>query len=258
MSRAERDRLIELHRYNARADGQLASAALGPDGSAAIDVVLREPYLRLEGILQSEIKPGTRVLDLCCGDGIHSIYPARLGAAVTAADIAEKNLLVARARAVRAGVPLATLVANAEELPLPEQSFDVVMCVGSLSYVDLDRFAGEVRRVLRRSGAFVFVDSLNHNPIYRFNRWLHYRRGERSLSTLQRMPTLETLGKLRTVFPDLMVSYHGALSFLAPVLRPLGPDRIVRWLDAADNRCHGLHRFAFKIVGTGHRCDADS
>lgn len=249
----EQDRTIERQRYNARAAQQITGGELGPDGALGVDLALRQPYLRFEELLRREVRPGSRVLDLCCGDGVHSILAARLGAAVTASDIAERNLVVASLRAERAGVPLATLVANAEKLPLPDNSFDVVTCVGSISYVDLDLFLGEVSRMLRSGGAFIFVDSLNHNPVYRLNRWRHYRRGERSLSTLTRMPTLGTLQRIRRDFPDMQVSYHGILSFLAPALRLLGPVRIARLLDHVDRAFPLLRRHAFKIVGVGHK-----
>jgi hypothetical protein len=36
---------------------------------------------------------------------------------------------------------------------------------------------------LKNKGAFIAIDSLNNNPIYRLNRYLHYLKGERSLST---------------------------------------------------------------------------
>jgi SAM-dependent methyltransferase len=241
------------HDQDARAAGQLSGPTLGPDGAEGVDPVLRRPYLVFEEWVRQHVTPETAVLDVCCGDGIHSLTAARLGARVTASDLAENNLVVAQARAARAGLPIHTLPANAENLPLPDQSFDLVTCVGSLSYVDPDLFLREVHRVLRPGGAFVFVDSLNHNPLYRLNRWRHYRRGQRSRSTLTRMPTIATLERIRRDFPDLQISFHGIFSFLAPLLRWLGPARAARWLDRADRLLPCFHRYAFKIVGIGHK-----
>ncbi len=249
------DREIERQRYNERAGRQLAEAgsALGPDGAAAVDPVLRRPYLVYEELVRRAARPGLAVLDLCCGDGLHSLTAARAGADVTASDIAENNLALARQRAARAGLPLRTVIADAEKLPLPDASFDLVTCAGSLSYVDLECFLAELRRVLRPGGAFIFVDSLNHNPAYRFNRFLHFLRGRRSRSTLERMPTQATLARIRADYPDLQASYHGVFAFLAPVLRLLGPARAAECLDRWDAAQPGLHRQAFKVVGFGHR-----
>lgn len=249
----DQDRDVERRRYNARAAGQLSGPELGPDGAEGLTPVLRRPYLVFEEWVRQHAAPGGAVLDVCCGDGIHSLVAARLGARVTVADLAENNLVVAQTRASRAGLKIHPIIANAESLPLPDESFDLVTCVGSLSYVDPSLFLSEVHRLLRPGGAFIFVDSLNHNPVYRLNRWRHYRRGHRSLSTLRRMPTLETLDLILRDFPDTQFSYHGVFSFLAPLLRPLGSERAARWLDRADRQLPWLHRYAFKVVGVGHK-----
>lgn len=256
MTDHDRDRETERQRYNERAARQLSHEGLGPDGAESIAPTLRRPYLVLEQLILEYARPGSSVLDLCCGDGVHSLIAIRAGANVTASDIAENNLQAAAARAARAGVRLSTLLANAEQLPLPDASFDLVTCVGSLSYVDHALFLREVRRVLRPGGAFIFVDSLNHNPVYRLNRWLHYRQGRRSLSTLQRMPTMNTLQRIRRDFPDLRVSYHGIFSFLIPLLGWFDPHRAGRWLDQIDLRLLWLRRYSFKIVGVGHKPSA--
>lgn len=247
------DKEIERDRYETRAAQQLAGPPPGPDGAAAIPAQFRTPYLVYEEWIRRECRPGSRVLDVCCGDGLHSLTAGRIGAAVTAVDIAASNLAVARRRADRAGIALQTVVGDAEAIPLPSGNFDIITCAGSISYVDIERFLAELQRLLRPGGTFVFVDSLNHNPIYRFNRWLHFLRGKRSRSTLNRMPTLATLTRIQASFPDLQVSYHGIFSFAAPLLRVLGTARGTAWLDRWDRAVPGIGRFGFKVVGCGHR-----
>lgn len=256
MKQTEQDKATERTRYNLRAEAVINSDQihqLGPDGSEGVPLVLRAPYLAYETHIRQHARPGVVFLDVCCGNGLHSLTAAREGATVIVTDIAHRNVELTRARAAWAGLELSGAAADAEQLPWPDASVDVVTCAGSLSYVDLDRFLGEVVRLLRPGGAFIMVDSLNHNPVYRLNRWWHYRRGQRSLSTLRRMPTLDTLHIIRRDFPDLQVSYHGIFSFLAPLLRPLGPERAARWLDRADRQLPRLHRYAFKVVGVGHK-----
>ncbi|MGH3076358.1 MAG: SAM-dependent methyltransferase, partial [Gaiellales bacterium] len=51
-----------------------------------------------------DLKPGTRVLDLACGHGRHSVELARRGCAVTGVDLSEPSLALAAARAAEAGV----------------------------------------------------------------------------------------------------------------------------------------------------------
>jgi SAM-dependent methyltransferase len=52
------------------------------------------------------LEPGTRVLDLACGHGRHSVELARHGCAVTGVDLSEPSLALAAARASEAGVDL--------------------------------------------------------------------------------------------------------------------------------------------------------
>jgi ubiquinone/menaquinone biosynthesis C-methylase UbiE len=150
--------------------------------------------------------------------------------------------------------PLQTVTADAEQMPFPDGSFNVITCAGSLSYVNLERFLHEIQRLLRPNGWFVCVDSLNHNPIYRLNRYLRYLRGSRTRATLLRMPTLGTIARLRAQFAATETSFHGYASFLAPLLRPLlGETRTAGVLDRFDDCWPGLQRWAFKFVLRGRR-----
>lgn len=250
------DRELERRRYNDRAARQLRDAGGLPanDGAAAMDPVLRQPYLSYEALIRHYAAPNAAVLDLCAGDGLFSLVAARVGARVTASDIAENNLVLARERAARQGLALATLVADAERLPLPDHSVDLVTCAGGLSYVDLDRLLAELARVLRPGGALVAVDSFNHNPIYRLNRYWHYLRGRRSASTLRRMPSRRTLAAFRRIFPDLQVQYFGTITFLMPVVRRVvGADRAARLSAWFDRHFAFAREGAFKIVIHGRR-----
>jgi ubiquinone/menaquinone biosynthesis C-methylase UbiE len=55
--------------------------------------------------------------------------------------------------------PLTFVQGDAENLPFPDASFDIVVNVeSSHTYPHFDRFAAEVRRVLRQGGRFVITD----------------------------------------------------------------------------------------------------
>jgi ubiquinone/menaquinone biosynthesis C-methylase UbiE len=47
----------------------------------------------------------------------------------------------------------------------------LIVSAGSLSYGDNDKVLDEIYRVLKNKGAFIAIDSLNNNPIYRLNRF---------------------------------------------------------------------------------------
>ena len=72
------------------------------------------------------IGPGQRVLDVAAGTGNVAIRAAQAGASVVASDLTPESLEVGRREAERAGVTLEWVAADAEALPFPDASFDVV------------------------------------------------------------------------------------------------------------------------------------
>lgn len=245
------DKTLERDRYDARAKSQMSKSALVtevPLGSQTMASYLSTPYLYYEAKLAELLGPGSRCLELGAGSGMHTRALLQTGAKVIASDISPNSLSLLRQRYRNKQDSIETVVADMENLPFEAKSFDVVVSAGSLSYGEPGLVDAEIRRVLRRGGMLICVDSLNHNPVYRLNRWLHYLRGNRSRSTLKRIPDLTRIQALGNGFSDVDVQYFGALSFTMPVVaRLLGEasakaisDRIDRWM------C--IRRAAFKFV----------
>ena len=62
------------------------------------------------------------------------------------------------------------------------------------------------------------MDSLNNNPIYRLNRYIHYLRGDRSLGVIKRTPDLKLLNKYDEKFGKTKVNFFGSISYLTPLI----------------------------------------
>lgn len=257
MSDHERDKQLERERYEARAAAILTASQLERlelPGAAGVPEDLRTPYSIYENHILRLSRPGIDVLDVCCGNGQHSLIAAARGARVSVSDIAPQNVELTLRRAALAGWEFQGRVADAEQLPWPDASFDLITCAGSLSYINHLIFFGEIARLLRPGGSFVCVDSLNHNPIYRLNRYIHYLRGRRSLSTLERMPKLTTLELLGSVVGPVEASFHGIFSFVSQLLIPLiGRSRCGRFVDSTDRLLPWLSRYAFKFVAVAKK-----
>src|ERR1700678_2450743 len=100
-----------------------------------------------------EIRPGMQVLDVACGTGNLAIPAARKGARVTGVDIAPNLLAQARARAEGEGLEIAFKEGDAEQLPFPDEHFEVVMSMfGAMFAPDPERVASELARVCRHGG----------------------------------------------------------------------------------------------------------
>ena len=105
-----------------------------------------------------DLRPGARVLDVAAGNGNAALAAARRGADVVATDYVDHLLDRARLRADADGVPLTTQVADAEDLPFEDASFDVVLStVGVMFTPNPDRAAAELLRVVRPGGRIGLV-----------------------------------------------------------------------------------------------------
>lgn len=102
------------------------------------------------------IKPGMKVLDVACGTGNSAIPAARRGADVTGVDIATNLLEQARERARGAGVAARFEEGDAERLPFPDASFDLVVSIfGAMFAPRPDLVAAELKRVCKSGGKIV-------------------------------------------------------------------------------------------------------
>ena len=105
---------------------------------------------------------GMHVLDLASGTGEPAIGLASLvgnEGHVTALDLSAELLLIAEERAQQRGLDnLSTCHADAQSLPFPDQSFDLVTCrFGVMFFADCNKALREVHRVLRPGSRACFA-----------------------------------------------------------------------------------------------------
>lgn len=111
---------------------------------------------------------GKRLLDVGCGTGYVASLYARGGAIVTAVDIAERSVELTRQRLKLLGLTADVRVANAEALPFPDRSFDVVSSFGVLHHTpDTGRALAEVHRVLAPAGKAILMFYHRNSFAYR-------------------------------------------------------------------------------------------
>ena len=100
-----------------------------------------------------DIRAGERVLDVAAGNGNATLAAARRFAQVTSTDYVPALLDKGRARARAEGLPVQFQVADAEDLPFDDGSFDVVLSTfGAMFTPEHSRPAREMLRVLLDGG----------------------------------------------------------------------------------------------------------
>jgi len=106
-----------------------------------------------------QIRPNMRVLDVACGNGNLSIPAAKAGADVTGVDISPNLLDQARARATREGLNIRFEDGDAENLPVADGAFDLVVSMfGAMFAPRPDLVAAELRRVCRSGGQIALAN----------------------------------------------------------------------------------------------------
>ncbi len=99
------------------------------------------------------VTEGARVLDVAAGTGNASVPAAQRGAHVTASDLTPELLEAGRSRAEAQGLDIDWVPADAEHLPFPDGSFDIVMSsIGVMFAPHHQEAADEMVRVLRPGG----------------------------------------------------------------------------------------------------------
>ncbi|WP_203788962.1 class I SAM-dependent methyltransferase [Paractinoplanes rishiriensis] len=112
-----------------------------------------------ELVQAADLSAGWRVLDVAAGSGNAAIAAARCGCRVTATDYVSSLLDRARERAAAEHFTLDYEIADAENLPYADGSFDaVVSVVGAMFAPDQDRVAAELTRVCRPGGTIAMAN----------------------------------------------------------------------------------------------------
>jgi SAM-dependent methyltransferase len=101
---------------------------------------------------------GLDVIELGCGTAYVSAWLARRGARVVGIDGSEAQLATARTLQAEHGLHFPLLFGNAEEVPLPDASFDLAISeYGAAIWCDPYRWIPEAARLLRVSGQLIFL-----------------------------------------------------------------------------------------------------
>ena len=168
----------------------------------------REVLLEIVG---GRLIHGHRALDICCGTGTNALYLAQQHFAVTAMDVSESAIDIARQKAEGSGARIRFLVADWLNLPFEDKEFDLIFDMGCFHHVEpenRERFIRGVHRVLADGGWYMLtvfsyrngpgpktftkaqLESLWHPPF--------------EIKKVDHFPSLEGDGKTRYFFSLLM------------------------------------------------------
>jgi ubiquinone/menaquinone biosynthesis C-methylase UbiE len=148
---------------------------------------------------------GRRVLDVGCGAATDLARFARGGAIVTGVDLSGSAIELARSNFEQQGLQGEFREADGEQLPFPDETFDLVYAHGVVQYApDGQKLVDECRRVMKRGGEGVF-------QVYNRISWLNalsklMKVGlEHDAAPVMMMFSISELRKLLTGFEEVRI-----------------------------------------------------
>lgn len=135
----------------------------------------------------ARVEKGMKVLDAGCGEGVLSVMMAQKGAIVTACDLSEPNIIASKRYALenKVGDKIEFLMGDAENLPFPDNSFDLVVSSHVLEHLpDFDQGFREIMRVTKKRAVIAIPTILNPCSWAQIGKGWFYLKGIRSFLAL--------------------------------------------------------------------------
>ena len=131
------------------------------------EIAARELWPLGERIVERvAVREGDDVLDVACGTGNAALRAAAAGGRVVALDLTPELLAAGRAAAEAAGASLDWTEGDAEALPFPDGSYDVVLSVLGVMFAPRHRVAArELARMLRPDGRLAVCSWAVDSPL---------------------------------------------------------------------------------------------
>ncbi|MFH0912253.1 MAG: bifunctional 2-polyprenyl-6-hydroxyphenol methylase/3-demethylubiquinol 3-O-methyltransferase UbiG [Patescibacteria group bacterium] len=114
---------------------------------------------------------GLKILDMGCGGGLLAEEFAKKDANITGIDISENAIKVAINHAFKNNLKIDYRVGSAENIPMGNNTFDVVVCADCLEHVNnLEKVISETSRVLKHGGKFCYL-TINRTILSKIMNW---------------------------------------------------------------------------------------
>ena len=115
-------------------------------------------------VFMNHIPANSKILDISCGTGVHTIFLMKQGHDLTACDLVESHIDQLNANIKDANLPtIQTDVCNALNLPYTDNEFDVILLSGAIYHLSTieDKLTAilEAKRVCKDNG-LIFIDFL--------------------------------------------------------------------------------------------------
>ncbi len=248
----EERKQIEMQYYDRKARVQMEAPEQKGDFEGFNPFFLSSfNFLRLS--LEDKCK-NKEILDYGCGNGVHAWWLAKYGGNITAIDISEKSLEIAKKKAGEEGVlpKIKFMKMDAEKLDFPDNSFDIIFNGGTFSSLDLSKAFPELARVLKPSGFLIGIETFGHNPFTNLKRAVNKFMGKRTEWAASHIFKDKDLESAKKYFKKTEAKYFHLISWATfPFLSLPGGIIVLRAMEFTDKlllKLPFLRKYSFKTV----------
>jgi ubiquinone/menaquinone biosynthesis C-methylase UbiE len=196
-----------------------------------------------------------KVLDYGCGNGIHSVSLAKMGAEkVIGIDLSEKSLAIARERVKRERLEgkIEFISMDCEKMEFPDNYFDIIFDGGTFSSLDLNKAYPELVRVLKPDGYLIGIETFGHNPFTNLKRKINEITGKRTKWAASHIFKTKDLEEIKKYFNKIETKFFHLISWVTfPFLNLPGGKFLLKLFEFFDKillKIPLLRKYAFKVV----------
>lgn len=214
------------------------------------DEIYHAPYVKYYDIIENKVSNKLDVLDLCVGDGIHSVHLAKLSKSYTALEPTRSGLEILKSKLENEGIKNYKLLNTKIEKFHSKSTFDFISIINSTSYFGISELTRIYNKNLKKGGSLLIIDSLRTNPIYRLNHLINVIRGKRSLNTINRIFTFSGLKIYINALEasNVKTYYYGPFLFFSILLKKIGLKSISKKISTYPKKEGIFNRYSFKFL----------
>jgi ubiquinone/menaquinone biosynthesis C-methylase UbiE len=140
-------------------------------------------------------KSGKKLLDIACGGGF---FLREAGKFLECFGVDFSSVALSQARKI---CNAKLVLASALSLPFKNNSFDFIVCLGSLEhFTEMDKALNEMKRVLKKNGKINIYVPNSDFILFKFNKATHFQPNERLASLNEWKELIEKFFYVKKVF----------------------------------------------------------
>lgn len=225
------------------------------NGFRSRDIVVRKSHEAYEkcirDFLDTRKSEPILILDYGCGTGEKHFKFINTNVRLIGIDISGKSIEVAKKLQISEGINAEYRVMDCEKMDFPDDTFDLILDYGTFSSLNINTALPEFKRVLKSNGSTILIETLGHNPLTNFARFVNVLKGRRTKWAATHIMKINDWKTITKEFKNSDIQHYGlSVLLLSPFIQfvPLFILSTFEKIDEILLRIKFLRKYSFKTV----------